>query len=97
LGYNFDYIKQQDYNINMKSKKTIFKKVLQYPVIVQEDESKGYWVNCPVLEGCYSQGETIDEALKNIREAISLCLENISENKLIEKTKRQISLHFVKA
>ncbi len=81
----------------MKNKKTIHKKVFQYPVIVQEDELKGYWVNCPVLEGCYSQGETIDEALKNIQEAISLCLEDIPKSRVIKKIQRQISLHFVKA
>lgn len=45
-----------------------------YPVIVHEDESNGYWVECPVFDGCYSQGETIDEALLNIKEAIELCI-----------------------
>ncbi len=79
----------------MKNK--IYKKVSQYPVIVQEDELGGFWVNCPILEGCYSQGETIDEALKNIKESISLCLEDISENKIDERARRQVSLHFIKA
>jgi len=51
-------------------KKTIHKIINQYPVIVQEDESGGYWVNCPAFVGCYSQGETIEEALENIKEAI---------------------------
>jgi predicted RNase H-like HicB family nuclease len=37
-------------------------------------------VECPVFSGCYSQGKTIDEALKNIREVIDLCLEE-KENK----------------
>lgn len=50
----------------------------QLPVIVHEDETKGYWVECPALEGCYSQGDTIDEALKNIHEAIKLCLVDVS-------------------
>lgn len=66
----------------------------QYPVIVQEDESGGYWVSCPIFDGCYSQGETIDEALKNIREAILLC----AEDEQIHKRKaapQNVSLHFV--
>jgi predicted RNase H-like HicB family nuclease len=37
----------------------------------------GYFVaECPAIPGCISQGRTRDEALRNIREAIELCLEN---------------------
>jgi predicted RNase H-like HicB family nuclease len=46
-----------------------------YPVIV-EQEGDGYIVSCPIFEGCYSQGNTIDEALYNIKEAIELCLDD---------------------
>ena len=36
----------------------------------------GYWVvECPSLPGCVSQGETEEEALENIKDAIRLCLE----------------------
>ena len=59
--------------------KTFHKKINQYPVVVQEDELGGYWVQCPVLEGCYSQGETIDEALENIKEAMEGYLESLRE------------------
>ena len=48
--------------------------VKTYPVII-EQEGDGYIVSCPIFEGCYSQGNTIDEALHNIKEAIELCLE----------------------
>ncbi|MFZ5768531.1 MAG: type II toxin-antitoxin system HicB family antitoxin [Bacillota bacterium] len=48
-----------------------------YPVIIEEDERGGYVVVCPAFEGCYSQGETVEEALANIREAIELCLEEL--------------------
>ncbi|MBC8450235.1 MAG: type II toxin-antitoxin system HicB family antitoxin [Chloroflexi bacterium] len=55
-------------------------KVYDYKVIVEPDEEAGgYVVSCPALEGCYSQGETIEEALDNIREAILLCLEDLQE------------------
>lgn len=79
-----------------KIKKTIHKSSSQYPVVVCEDELGGYWVECPVLEGCYSQGETINEALENIQEAISLCLEDMSKSKRTKQSQCQVSLHLVK-
>jgi len=66
----------------------------RFPVIVHEDEDQGYWVQCPVLQGCYSQGETVDEALKNIREAIELCLEDLPKRER-SFMDRDVSLHFV--
>ena len=54
-------------------------KVYDFKVILEPDEESGYVVTCPSLSGCYSQGETIDEALSNIREAIELCLEDLNE------------------
>ena len=82
-------------SIHMKVKKQLYKTINQYPVIVQEDESGGYWVNCPSLQGCYSQGETIDEALQNIQEAIVLCLDDIPKKERLKKQQKQVSLHFV--
>ena len=52
------------------------------PVIVEKDEDGFYVVACPLLKGCYSQGETLDEALKNIREVIEMCLEEESEDEI---------------
>lgn len=48
-------------------------------VILIPDESGGYVVEVPSLPGCYSQGDTIDEALENIREAIELHIEDMIE------------------
>lgn len=47
----------------------------KFPVIVEKDEDGFYVVQCPMFIGCYTQGKTLDEALKNIREVIELCLE----------------------
>ncbi|MFH1412917.1 MAG: type II toxin-antitoxin system HicB family antitoxin [bacterium] len=47
----------------------------QFPVIIEKDEDNFYVVECPLFKGCYSQGKTLDHALKNIKEVISLCLE----------------------
>ncbi len=46
-------------------------------VLEPEPDAGGYTVTCPSLPGCYSQGETVDEALTNIKEAIELCLEDM--------------------
>jgi len=49
-------------------------------VIIEAEEEGGYHVYCPSLPGCHSQGETIDEALTNIKEAIELYIEDMLEN-----------------
>jgi len=46
-------------------------------VILIPDETGGYTVEVPSLPGCYSQGETVDEALANIKEAIELHIESM--------------------
>ncbi len=52
-------------------------KVYDFKVILEPDETGGYVVTCPSLPGCYSQGDTVEEALANIKEAIELCLEDM--------------------
>lgn len=47
-----------------------------YPVIVEQDVDGVFIVECPVFQGCRSYGDTLDEALHNIREAIQACLED---------------------
>lgn len=61
------------------------KQVLNYTVIVKPDERTGtnercFSVYCPVLD-VYSEGDTVEEALANIREAIELKLEVLVEEK----------------
>jgi len=51
---------------------------MRYPVTVHKSEY-GYDVHCPLLPGCHSQGDTLEEALENIRDAIRTYLEMISE------------------
>ncbi len=68
----------------------------QFPIIVEKDESGFYIVECPIFRGCYSQGKTLDEALKNIREAIELCLEEKENQEVLESYKpRELSLHTI--
>ena len=57
---------------------------LHLPIIIEIDEDGYYIVSCPVFKGCHSYGETVDEALDNIKEVIEMCLE---ENKVEELNK----------
>ena len=41
-----------------------------YAVVIHEEPAGGYWGEVPALPGCYSQGESVDELLANIREAV---------------------------
>ena len=50
-------------------------KIMQLPVTLYRDEDDWYVVECPIIPGCMSQGETEAEALRNIQEAIQLCLD----------------------
>lgn len=46
-----------------------------FTIIIEKDPD-GYYAYCPQLQGCYSQGETYEEALKNIKDAILLHIED---------------------
>ncbi|WP_024334616.1 type II toxin-antitoxin system HicB family antitoxin [Desulfotignum balticum] len=47
--------------------------------IKPDPEDGGYNVSCPALPGCHSQGETIEEAVANIQEAIEGCLDVLNK------------------
>ena len=52
---------------------------MKFTVYIERDsEEGGYIVSCPAIKGCHSQGETIGEALANIREAIAGCLKTLN-------------------
>lgn len=48
---------------------------MKFNVTLDRDEDGAWVAECPSIPGCVSQGTTRDEALANVREAISLCLE----------------------
>ena len=52
---------------------------MEYSVVLHDADEGGYWVEVPALPGCYSQGETREGALQNVREAIELFLEGLQE------------------
>jgi len=53
---------------------------MEYTVIIHTAEEGGYWTEVPALPGCFSQGESVDEALMNVREAIELHVESLKED-----------------
>ncbi len=50
-------------------------KQLTLPIVIESD-ADGYFVSCPALQGCYSQGESYEEAVANIKDAIRLHVED---------------------
>ena len=49
-----------------------------FPVIIEQDSEGIFLVECPLFKGCRSYGDTIEEAMSNIREAIEVCMEEAS-------------------
>ena len=58
-------------------------------VIIERDEH-GYYAYCPELEGCQTQGDSLEEVLDNIREAAELYLETMSEDEIKACLSREI-------
>ncbi|MDP3955363.1 MAG: type II toxin-antitoxin system HicB family antitoxin [bacterium] len=61
-------------------------KVFQYTAVF-EPEKVGYSVTIPVLPGCISEGETFEEAFKNIQEAAKLYLEDLKGTEIPKEEK----------
>ena len=53
-------------------------KTYRFSVVVEKDQ-EGYFAFCPELQGCYTQGETYEEVLENIKDAIRLHVEDRKE------------------
>jgi len=74
------------------------KRVYEFDVVILEDETGGYVAFVPSLPGCHTQGESIGEVLENIREAIELYLETLSNEENEEFTsQRVVGIQRVKA
>lgn len=50
------------------------KQIYNYTVILEREEEGGYHAFCPILKGCHSQGDSFEETIENITEAIELYL-----------------------
>jgi len=66
--------------------KTMYYKV---GIVIEKDEF-GYYAYCPELDGCQSQGDSLEEVISNIREAIELYLETLSKEEIKESLSKEI-------
>lgn len=56
-------------------------KVLNFKVIIEQDEDGVFVASVPAIPGCYTQGQTYEEVIANVKEAIELCLKVAEEDK----------------
>ena len=56
-----------------------------YRIVIEKGEDFGYVVHCPAIPGCHSQGNTIEEAIENIKDAIRGCLSALDEDLISER------------
>lgn len=61
-------------------------------VVLEPSEDGGYTVYVPSLPGCISEGDTREEALDNIREAIELYLETVEDGLVFSETTEQVEI-----
>lgn len=54
-------------------------KIYDLQVIVEQDEDGLYVIECPALRGCYAQGETLEDAIANIKDVIAMCIRELRE------------------
>lgn len=52
-------------------------KEYNYTIILEKEETGGYHAFCPSLPGCHTQGDTYEEAVENIKDAVKLYIESL--------------------
>ena len=61
---------------------------MKIKVVVHEAEEGGFWAEVPAIPGCATQGDTLDELMKNVHEAVEGCLSvEVDEPKRTDKSK----------
>jgi len=68
------------------------KKKFAFDIVVQKDESGGYIAFVPSLPGCHTQGDTLEELMKNVEDAIELYLKTLEEDEKSEALKAAQSI-----
>ena len=69
-------------------------KHFNFPIIVEHDKD-GFFAFCPELQGCYVQGNTYEEALENIKDAIKLHIKDRDEKDEDFNRKESVSIAMV--
>jgi len=52
---------------------------MEFEIVLKKAEEGGFLVSCPAISGCMSEGETKEEAIENIKEAIEGCIEALQD------------------
>ncbi len=65
---------------------------MKFKVVLEPSDEVGFTVSVPALPGCISEGDTEEEALQNIKEAIELYLEPTEDNTVVSDKARVIEL-----
>ncbi|MEK6656807.1 MAG: type II toxin-antitoxin system HicB family antitoxin [Nitrospirota bacterium] len=56
-------------------------KIFNYTIILEREEDGGYHAFCPALPGCHTQGDSYDEVLEDIEDAVKLYIESLKAHK----------------
>jgi len=62
----------------------------EFDVVILEDESGGYVAFVPALPGCHTQGDTLQELMDNVKEAVELYLETLTEEERKELLRQRV-------
>jgi predicted RNase H-like HicB family nuclease len=62
----------------------------EFDVVLLEDETGGYVALVPALPGCHTQGDTIAEVMENVKEAIDLYVETLTEPEKKELLRQKV-------
>jgi predicted RNase H-like HicB family nuclease len=62
----------------------------EFDVVILEDETGGYIALVPALPGCHTQGDTLEELMKNVKEAIDLYMETLTEEEKKDLLKQKV-------
>ncbi len=58
---------------------------MRFKIVLEPSDEGGFTVYVPSLPGCISEGDSVDEALDNIREAVELYLESVEDDWIFEE------------
>lgn len=87
LGEIIEDLKGEVASLSTERKYSVSVRGKKYSVVLHPDtEDGGYWIECPALPGCSSQGDTVEEALEMIKDAITGHIEIIEKHKKARKT-----------
>lgn len=73
-------------------KKVVAKSSYELSVVIERDSKTSFFAYVPTLQGCYTSGKTFDEALENIRDAASLYIEDLKQEKVKLPKRSQMSV-----